>query len=169
VVIRVTHSRAGLRLASLPGMTGPQGESAIPPAIERVLTRFRSLPREEKMQLLVSYARRLEPVPDRLAALDRAHFTVAECQTRVDIIPEFRDGRMHFYADVDARQSPTIAAFLAIVLSAVNDQPPSTTLGIPSDFVRMVMANIGLGAREFGLNGIINRLKRHAREAEQAA
>jgi cysteine desulfuration protein SufE len=144
-------------------------ESAkVPPSIEKVLSRFRMLPREEKMQLLVSYARRLEPVPERFAALDRAHFTVPECQTRVDIFPEFRDGVMHFYADVDSRQSPTVAAFLAIVLSAVNGQPPAVTLAIPGDFVRTVMDNIGLGAREFGLNGIVNRLKRHAHEAAAA-
>jgi cysteine desulfuration protein SufE len=142
--------------------------ASVPPSIEKVLSRFRMLPREEKMQLLVSYARRLEPVPERFAALDRTHFTVPECQTRVDIFPEFRDGVMHFYADVDPRQSPTVAAFLAIVLSAVNGQPPATTLAIPGDFVRTVMENIGLGAREFGLNGIVNRLKRHAREAEAA-
>ncbi len=143
--------------------------SRIPPGIEKVLQRFRSLPREEKMQLLVSYAKRLEPVPERLASLDRTPFTVPECQTRVDLFPEFRDGRMRFYADVDRRQSPTIAAFLAILFSAINDEPPSTALSIPPDFVRLVMENIGLGAREFGLNGIVARVKRHASEALQSA
>lgn len=140
----------------------------MPAAIDNVLARFRSLPREEKMQLLVSYAKRLEPVPDHLAALDRTHFTVPECQTRVDLFPEYRDGRIHFYADVDRRQSPTVAAFLAILFSAVNDEPPATTLAIPSDFVRVVMENVGLGAREFGLNGIVNRVKRHATDAQRA-
>lgn len=150
-------------------MAQPNPESRIPPGIEKVLQRFRSLPREEKMQLLVSYAKRLEPVPERFASLDRTPFTVPECQTRVDLFPEFRDGRMRFYADVDRRQSPTIAAFLAILFSAINDEPPSTALSIPPDFVRLVMENIGLGAREFGLNGIVARVKRHASEALQSA
>ena len=78
------------------------------------------------MQALVQYSKRLEPLPERLQALDRAAFTVPECQTRVDIFPEFHDGKLHFYADVDARRSPTIAAFLAILLSAINDQPPAS-------------------------------------------
>ncbi len=89
-----------------------------------------------------------------------------ECQTRVDIIPEVIDGKMYFHADLNIRQSPTIAAVLAIVFSAVNGQPPSTTLAIPSDFVRTLMDSIGLGAREHGLNAMIVRLKRYAREAE---
>ena len=139
---------------------------SIPPSIERVLKLFRSMGREEKMQALVQYSKKLEPLPERFKDLDRGTFTVPECQTRVDIIPEVRDGRMYFYADLNLRQSPTIAAVLAIVFAAVNGQPPSTTLAIPTDFVRILMESIGLGAREPGLNAMITRLKRYAREAE---
>jgi cysteine desulfuration protein SufE len=143
-----------------------QPRAALPPGIERVLSRFRSLGREEKMQALVSYAKKLEPVPARYAELDRAAYTVPECQTRVDLFPERRDdGTLHFYADVNARQSPTIAAVLAITFSAVNDQPPATTLAIPDDYVRQLMGGLGLAAREVGLGAMIERLKRHAREA----
>lgn len=119
------------------------------------------------MQALVAYSKKLEPFPDRLNDIDRGEFTVPECQTRVDIIPEVHDGKMHFYADLNARQSPTIAAVLAIVFSAVNDQPPATTLAIPPDFVRTLMESIGLGAREPGLNAMITRLKRYAAAAAQ--
>ena len=117
------------------------------------------------MQALVQYSKKLEPFPERFSELDRGEFTVPECQTRVDIIPEVVDGKMHFYADLNARQSPTIAAVLAIVFGAVNDQPPSTTLASPSDFVRTLMESIGLGTREPGLNAMIRRLKRYAAEA----
>jgi cysteine desulfuration protein SufE len=140
----------------------------VPPSIDRVLRRFKSMGREEKMQALVQYSKKLEPLPERFKDLDRAQFNVPECQTRVDIIPEVVDGKMYFHADLNARQSPTIAAILAIVFSAVNGQPPSTTLAIPSDFVRTLMESIGLGAREVGLTAMINRLKRYAAEAEVA-
>ena len=147
-------------------MESAPASSGIPPSIDRVLRLFRSMGREEKMQALVQYSKKLEPLPDRLKDLDRESFTVPECQTRVDIIPEVRDGRMYFYADLNVRQSPTIAAVLAIIFGAVNGQPPSTTLGIPVDFVSMVMESIGLAAREPGLNAMITRLKRYARDAE---
>jgi cysteine desulfuration protein SufE len=138
----------------------------LPASIARTLDRFRALGREEKMQALVAYAKKLEPVPARFAELDRAPFTVPECQTRVDIFPERQaDGTLHFYADVNARQSPTIAAVLAITLQAVNDQPPAVTLAIPPDYVRQLMDGVGLHAREVGLNAMIERLKRYARAA----
>ncbi len=140
--------------------------AGIPPSIERVLRLFRSMGREEKMQALVQYSKKLEPLPERYRDIDRGAFSVPECQTRVDIIPEVRDGKMFFHADLNARQSPTIAAVLAIIFGAVNGQPPATTLGIPADFVRTLMESIGLGARETGLNAMIARLKRHARDAE---
>jgi cysteine desulfuration protein SufE len=140
----------------------------VPPTVARVLDRFRSLSREEKMAALVQHSKKLEPLPERFRELDRANFTIPECQTRVDIFPELRDGRMYFYADVDARRSPTIAAVLGIVLSAVNGQPPEATLAIPPDFVRQIMESIGLGTREVGLNAMLQRLKRYARDAASA-
>ena len=115
--------------------------------------------RDERMQALVQYSRKLEPVPERYRDVDRSEFTVPECQTRVDIFPEYHDGLMHFYADVNVRQSPTVAAVLAIVFAAVNDQTPDVTLGIPVDFVQTLMTGMGLNAREVGLNAMIVRLK----------
>ena len=149
-------------------MTESSGAQTLPPSVERVLKHFRSLGREEKMQALVAYSKRLEPVPDRFKALPRDEFTVPECQTRVDLFPEERDGRLHFYADINARQSPTVAAFLAVLFQAVNDQTPETILSIPSDFVRQLMEGIGLAAREAGLNGILTRVKRYAAAAAAA-
>ena len=147
-------------------MENAQQTSSIPPSIDRVLKLFRSMGREEKMLALVQYSKKLEPLPERFKDLDRGAFTIPECMTRVDIIPEVRNGKLHFYADLNVRQSPTIAAVLAIIFAAVNGQPPSTTLGIPQDFVRILMESIGLGAREPGLNAMVTRLKRYAREAE---
>ena len=147
-------------------MENAQETSSIPPSIDRVLKLFRSMGREEKMQALVQYSKKLEPLPERFKDLDRGAFTIPECMTRVEIIPEVRDGKLHFYADLNVRQSPTIAAVLAIIFAAVNGQPPSTTLGIPQDFVRILMESIGLGAREPGLNAMVTRLKRYARDAE---
>jgi len=150
-------------------MTQPAAEQPLPPSVSRVLSRFRALGREEKMQALLNYAKQLEPLPERFRDLDRADFMVPECQTRVDLFPELRDGKLYFYADLNARQSPTIAAFLAILFSAINGQPPETALAIPSDFVRQVMEGIGLAGREVGLTAMLARIKRHARDARDAA
>ena len=142
-------------------------EGALPASLARTLRQFRLLEREDKMQALLGWSKKLEPLPDRFVGLDRTAFTVPECQTRVDIFPERHDdGTIHFYADVNARQSPTVAAVLAITFAAVNDQPPSVTLALPSDFVRLLMQDIGLGARESGLSAMVARLTRFAAQSE---
>jgi cysteine desulfuration protein SufE len=146
-------------------MTDTAAEQPLPPTVARVLRTFRALGREEKMQTLLHYAKKLEPLPARFATLDRAQYTVPECQTRVDLFPELRDGKLYFYVDLDPRQSPTIAAFLSILFSAINGQPPQTTLAIPADFVRQMMDGIGLAGREVGLNAMLARVKRHAQRA----
>lgn len=146
-------------------MTDPAAEQPLPPTVARVLSTFRALGREEKMQTLLHFARKLEPLPERFAALDRTEFTIPECQTRVDLFPEMNDGKLYFYADLNVRQSPTIGAFLAILFSAINGQPPQTTLAIPGDFVRQMMEGIGLAGREAGLNAMLARVKRHAQRA----
>ncbi len=148
-------------------MTEPATDQSLPPSVARVLRTFRALGREEKMQTLLHFARRLEPLPERFRALDRAEFTVPECQTRVDLFPEVRDGNLYFYVDLNARQSPTIAAFLSILFSAVNGHPPETTLAIPADFVRQMMEGIGLAGREAGLDAMLARVKRHAHRARK--
>jgi cysteine desulfuration protein SufE len=150
-------------------MSDATSSEHVPPSIARVLTRFRAMGREEKMQALVHYSKKLEPLPERYRDVDRGAFTVPECQTRVDLFPEYHDGKMHFFVDLNVRQSPTIAAFLAILFSAINDQPPETTLAIPSDFVPQVMEGIGLSGREVGLNAMVSRLKGYARAHARAA
>ena len=150
-------------------MTESSASPALPPSVERVLAQFRALGREEKMQALLHYAKRLEPLPERFQHLDRDAFTVPECQTRVDLFPEMRDGRMYYYADVNARQSPTIAAFLAVLFKAVNGEPPETILAIPADFVRQMMEGIGLAGREAGLDAMLGRIKRAASAARSDA
>ncbi|WP_310572132.1 SufE family protein [Gemmatimonas sp.] len=157
--------------ATPPTPTDPSsGEEALPASLARTLRQFRVLEREDKMQALLGWSKKLEPLPEALASLDRTAFTVPECQTRVDIFPERQDdGTIHFYADVNARQSPTVAAVLAITFAAVNDQPPAVTLALPADFVRLLMQDIGLGARESGLSAMIARLKRFAAHSATTA
>jgi cysteine desulfuration protein SufE len=137
----------------------------VPPGIEKILNRFATLTPDLTRQALVQYSKRLPDLPERFQGLDRERFAVHECQTPVALYPEVVDGRMHFHADVP-QGAPTIRALLALLFGALNGEPPETTLAIPSDFVRQVMGKIGLETREVGLNAMVERLKRAAREAQ---
>ena len=55
------------------------------------------------------------------------------------------------------------------LFSAINEQPPETTLAIPTDFVHQIMEGIGLSGRELGLNAMLARIKRFAERATQSA
>lgn len=145
-------------------MTEQASTAGIPPSIDRILRRFATLSPDMTRQALVQYANRLPPLPERFQGLDAAQYRVHECQTPVAIFPEVVDGKMVFHADVP-RESAAIRALLAMLFEALNGQPPQTTLDIPPDFVRQVMGKIGLQARENGLNAMVERLKRAARQA----
>ena len=138
--------------------------SQLPPSIEKILRRFATLTPEMTRAALVQYAGRLPPLPERFQGLDPAQYRVHECQTPVAIFPEVVDGRMQYHADLP-RESAALRALLAMIFEAVNGQPPETVLAIPPDFVRQVMGKIGLQAREAGLNAMVERLKRAARQA----
>jgi cysteine desulfuration protein SufE len=144
-------------------MSTPPG-APIPPGIDRILRRFATLSPDMTRQALVQYANKLPDPPERFRHLPRHAFAVHECQTPVAIFPEVVDGRMVFWADVP-RSAPTIRALLAMLFEALNEQPPEAVLAIPPDFVRQVMDKLGLGTREVGLNAMVERLKRAAREA----
>jgi cysteine desulfuration protein SufE len=138
----------------------------IPPSIDKILRRFATLSPDMTRQALVQYANKLPPPPERFQGVDQAQFRVHECQTPVAIFPEVVDGKMFYHADLP-RESAALRALLAMIFDAVNGQPPETVLAIPPDFVRRVMGSIGLQAREAGLNAMVERLRRAARQAVQ--
>jgi cysteine desulfuration protein SufE len=148
-------------------MAETTGEGAIPEGIQKILNRFATLTPDLTRQALVQYSGKLAPLPEHFQGLDREQFAVHECMTPVAIYPEVVDGRMYYYADVPT-SAPTIRALLAMIFEAVNGQPPETVLAIPHDFVRQVMNKLGLGTREVGLNAMVERLRRAAREASGA-
>ena len=136
----------------------------IPPGVQKILRRFSTLSPEMVKQALVQYSAKLPDVPEQFADLDRSQFAVHECQTPVALFSEVVDGRMFYWADVP-RSAPTIRALLAMLTEALNGQPPEAVLAVPEDFVRQIMNKLNLSTREVGLNAMVERMKRAARQA----
>lgn len=145
-------------------MSNDSPPEAIPPGIQKILVRFSTLTPDMVRQALVQYSNRLPPLPERYRDYDPERYRVHECQTPVALFSEVVDGRMYYYADVP-QGAPTIRALLAMLFQALNGERPEAVLAIPPDFVRQVMDRIGLGTREVGLNAMVERLRRAAREA----
>ena len=85
-----------------------------------ILEEYEFLEGDERYRLLIELGRELEPMPDPLktdATLVRG------CSASVWVYPtRLDDGRLHFLADSNAAITKGI---IALVLSAVQDQPPA--------------------------------------------
>jgi cysteine desulfuration protein SufE len=141
------------------------GKALVTEELDRVLDTFSRLGREQTMRALVEYANGFPELPERFAALAAGEeHKVHECMTPVALFSEVENGRIRFYADVP-RNAPTIRALLSILMKGLNGHPVEDVLAIPPDFVSRLMRNVGLSTRERGLQAILARMKRHAREA----
>lgn len=142
----------------------PPAEAA-PRELERLLARFATLTREQTMQILVEYANKFPELPDRFGAwIGDETYKVHECMTPVSLFWDLAEGGIFFYADVP-KSAPTVRALLTIFTESLNGKPPEAILAIPNDFVSRLMRKVGLSTRERGLHAMVDRMKRHAREA----
>lgn len=86
-----------------------------------ILDEYEFLEGDERYRLLIELGRELEPMPD---ALKTDATLVRGCSASVWVYPtRTEDGRLHFLADSNAAITKGI---IALVLSAVQDQPPAT-------------------------------------------
>ena len=82
---------------------------------------YEFLDADDRYRLLIDLGRRLEPMPD---ALKTDATLVRGCSASVWVYPMRRDdGALHFLADSNAAITKGI---IALVLEAVQDQPPAT-------------------------------------------
>mgnify|MGYP000210896804 FL=1 len=85
-----------------------------------ILDEYEFLEGDERYRLLIELGRELEPMPD---ALKTDATLVRGCSASVWVYPtRTEDGRLHFLADSNAAITKGI---IALVLSAVQDQPPA--------------------------------------------
>jgi len=135
-------------------------------SLDEITARFASLDDDLRLALLLDYAKRLPPIPDRLiperdAGLNRVH----ECMTPVYLwmdAPDGPDGPLEMHADV-ADEAPTVKGVLSIIIDAFHGRPPSDVRALPTDLI----SKLGLSRhirmqRAVGLNAIIGRIRNRA-------
>ena len=104
-------------------------------------------------------AKRLPPLPDRLAHFkDEAH-RVPECQSPVFLVVEPDGDRVRLFADAPI-EAPTVRGFVAILVEGLDGATVQEILTVPSDLVeRTGMPEILGMLRVHGLHGVLSRLK----------
>lgn len=132
--------------------------------LEEILDNFQALEGEFRLELLLDYAEKLPPLPEKYQSLEEktAH-KVPECQTPVSLWVEVVKGKVQIHAEAP-RESPTVRGFVSLLISAFNGATPQEVLNAPADVLsRSGLAHaIGM-VRTRGLSAILQRIKAEVR------
>jgi cysteine desulfuration protein SufE len=133
-----------------------------PPELEEVLELLDSVgSREERIDLLMSLANRLRPVPERIARrpYPETH-RVAGCESQVYIWAERRpDGTADFHFAVENPQGVTAQALAAILQQTCSGVPAEQIRAIPEDVIFRIFGRELSIAKITGLTGVIRKLQ----------
>jgi cysteine desulfuration protein SufE len=137
----------------------------LPPRLAKITERFRGAPKDLRVQALLSFSKKVPPLPDVYAKDHSLLEQVHECQTPFFLASTVDpDGNVHVFFDAPA-ESPTIRGFAGILREGLEGEPWQSVLSVPPDFY----AGMGLEAvvspqRLNGMGAILGRLQRQVRE-----
>jgi len=127
--------------------------------LQTILSELKEADRQERIDLVLDFAKSLPPLPERLIAHKDAAHRVEECQSPVYLFVELEGSRVTLYADAPI-EAPTVRGFVSILLAGLNGATVEEVLQVPGD----VVDRCGLGEilgmlRVRGLTGVLRRLK----------
>jgi cysteine desulfuration protein SufE len=136
--------------------------SPLPTALAEVVSEFKDVAGQDKLQLLLEFANELPPLPADLE--EAAMEPVPECQSPLFLHVDADDRehvRLFFSAPPEA---PTTRGFAAILAAGLDDQPAGEILAVPDDFY----SELGLAAlisplRLRGMSAMLARIKKRLR------
>ena len=136
----------------------------LPKPFQEIVEIFQSAEKDERLELLLEYAKELPPLPAHLNQQSDQMEQVTECQTPFFLASEVIDGRVTFYYDVPL-EAPTTRGYASILAQGLNGTSPEIVLRIPSTFYNWIgLTDIISPLRLRGVEGVLNRMKRQMRE-----
>jgi cysteine desulfuration protein SufE len=140
----------------------------MPAALDAIIAELSESDRQERIDLLIDFAKNLPPLPDRLAALKDATHRVEECQSPVYLFVEMVGDRAALYADAPI-EAPTVRGFVSLLLEGLNGATLDEVLKVPNNLVEQCGLQEVLGMlRVRGLSGVLQRIKREVTRAAMA-
>jgi cysteine desulfuration protein SufE len=131
----------------------------MPTALDAIVTDLKGSDRQERIDILLDFAKSLPPLPERLIAHKDASHRVEECQSPVYLFVELDDGRVSLNADAPI-EAPTVRGFVSLLLEGLNGTTVEEILKVPFDLVDQCGLGEILGMlRVRGLSGVLRRLK----------
>lgn len=142
---------------------------SMPERLATIVNEFKTAPKPLRLQLLLEYAGKVEPLPAHLAGQRDSMERVHECQTPFFLLTEFTEDEgviFHFDAPPEA---PTTRGFAGILTKGLSGLSGPDILATPDDFyTTMGLAEVISPLRLRGMSAIMRRLKRQIKEHESA-
>ena len=134
-------------------------------ALDAIVSELGDADRQERIELLIDFAKNLPPLPDRLEKLKDAEHRVEECQSPVFLFVETEGDRVAIHADAPI-EAPTVRGFVAILVEGLSGATVEEILSIRGDLIERIGLPEILGMlRVRGLSGILARLKKEVTRA----
>jgi cysteine desulfuration protein SufE len=131
----------------------------MPNSLDTIVADLSGCDRQERIDLLLDFAKALPPLPDRLVAHKDASHRVEECQSPVYLFVEFNGDRISLHADAPI-EAPTVRGFVSLLLEGLNGATVEEVLQVPGNLVERCGLGEILGMlRVRGLTGVLRRLK----------
>ncbi len=128
-------------------------------ALELIVQELAEADRQERIELLIDFAKSLPPLPARLEAHKDASHRVEECQSPVYLFVELEGDKVSLYADAPI-EAPTVRGFVSILVQGLNGATYEEVLSVRNDLIERIGLTEILGMlRVRGLTGVLSRLK----------
>jgi cysteine desulfuration protein SufE len=138
------------------------------PKLDEIVDELGGADRQERIELLIDFAKSLPPLPDRLAAHKDAAHRVEECQSPVFLFVEVDGGRVSLHADAPI-EAPTVRGFVSMLVEGLNGATVEEVAAVRGDLVQRCGLPEILGMlRVRGLTGVLHRLRSEVVKAAAA-
>ncbi len=131
----------------------------MPAALDAIVQELSDADRQERIDLLIDFAKNLPPLPPRLEAHKDANHRVEECQSPVYLFVELEGDRVRLFADAPI-EAPTVRGFVSLLIEGLDGATAEEILVIRSDLIESIGLTEILGMlRVRGLSGVLSRVK----------
>src|ERR1700761_847375 len=127
--------------------------------LDEITTEMSQCDRQERIDLLLDFAKTLPPLPDRLLAHKDASHRVEECQSPVYLFVELEGDKVALHADAPI-EAPTARGFVSLLVQGLDGATAEEILSVKPDLIERIGLPEILGMlRVRGLSGVLARVK----------
>jgi cysteine desulfuration protein SufE len=131
----------------------------VPTGLDAIAAELSEADRQDRIEMLIDFAKSLPPLPERYVPLKNAEHRVHECQSPVFLFVELEGDRVALYADVPL-EAPTVRGFVSILVEGLNGATAAEVLAVRNEMIQRLGLLEILGMQRLnGLNGVLNQLK----------